>query len=217
MSTVRHNCNQFVHLKYLSSDYKSKFALEICICFSLTGDQLRLLICVTSLVLIISTQNTYPTRFKLLVICKNKSWFWLLQICFFDSFLNFVAFRNHPILNYVLDEKNCNIHLYSTNGTFTSPGYPAKYGNDLNCTAIITVAPEKRVYLRFSLFSLEYSTTCAYDFVQIIDGSSSKKYCGSTSPPAMTSKTNQLIIRFISDGSEIFQGFFATYQTVNRE
>ena len=140
-----------------------------------------------------------------------------MQICFFESFLNFVAFRNHPILNYVLDERNCNIHLNSTNGTFTSPGYPAGYGNNLNCTTIIRVAPEKRVYLRFIVFSLENSTTCEYDFVQIIDGSSSKKYCGSTSPPAMTSKTNQLTIRFISDGSVISQGFFATYQTVNRE
>ena len=141
----------------------------------------------------------------------------LLQICFFDSFLNFFTFRNHRILNYVLDEKNCNIHLNSTNGTFTSPGYPAKYANYLQCATIITVAPEKRVYLRFSLFSLEYSSPCVYDFVQIIDGSSSKKYCGSTSPPAMTSKTNQLTIRFISDESEIYQGFLATYQTVNRE
>ncbi len=144
----------------------------------------------------------------------------LLQICFFDSFLNFFTFRKYRILNYVLDERDCNFHLNSTSGTITSPGYPAKYGNDLNCTTIITVAKEQRVHLYFTIFSLEDPTvsengTYCDDYVELIDRFSSKKYCGTAIPPLMMSEANQLTIRFISDYVVTRQGFSATYSAVS--
>ncbi len=113
----------------------------------------------------------------------------------------------------------CNAHLTASNGTITSPGYPAPYKNNLNCTTRITVAPGKQVHLVFSAFSLETGSgadNCEYDFVQIIDGSSSSKYCGgSERPPFFLSKTNELTIRFVTDDAATDAGFSAAYKAVD--
>ena len=122
-----------------------------------------------------------------------------------------------------LGDKSCDtIDINATlanNDTITSPGWPGRYENNLNCTTILTVELDERVKLVFSAFSVENwnYTNCQYDYVEIIDGLSSNKYCGTAIPPAMTSETNQLIIRFISDYSGTDIGFVATYQKVNRE
>ncbi len=117
---------------------------------------------------------------------------------------------------FFLDERNCDANLTATNGTVTSPNYPAKYENNLNCTTIITVAPGKRIHLNFTAFSLQSHSSCAYDQVKIIDGSSSMKYCGNYFPPSFTTKTNQLTIKFKTDSSRVYGGFSATYHTVGK-
>ena len=110
--------------------------------------------------------------------------------------------------------------MNSKNGTFTSPGYPAKYGNNLNCSTIITVAKEQGLRLNFKSFSLEDPTvsengTYCDDYVEINDGLSSKKYCGTAIPPMIMSEANKLTIRFISDYVVTRQGFSATYPAVS--
>eukprot|EP00493_Phyllostaurus_siculus_P016474 UN16722 len=110
-----------------------------------------------------------------------------------------------------VDENFCDVHLTSSNGTITSPGGVYQYENNRNCTTTITVAPEKRVSLIFKYIDLADGNTCS-DYVQIIDGSSSKKLCGiSYSLPILISETNQLTIKFISDFSEARSGFMAIY------
>ena len=41
-------------------------------------------------------------------------------------------------------------------------------------------------------------------------------YCGSTGPPAITSASNALYVRFVSDSSEGGTGFTLNYVAVNR-
>ncbi len=113
------------------------------------------------------------------------------------------------------DERSCDAILTAANGTITSPNYPAKYENNLNCSTKITVAAGKIIFLNFTAFSLEIDSYCPYDYVEIIDGSSSVKYCGH--PSAITSKTNELTIRFKTDSSVVQTGFSATYSTIDGE
>ncbi len=102
-------------------------------------------------------------------------------------------------------------------GVITSPGYPAQYQNDLYCTTNIRVAAGKRIHLNFTAFSLESHSSCSYDYVEITNGSSSVKYCGNTLPPSVTTKTNELTIKFKTDGSVVRTGFSATYTTIDSE
>ncbi len=111
----------------------------------------------------------------------------------------------------------CDTHLTAATGVIKSPGYPAQYSNNLDCTTKITVASGKRINLNFIAFDLESHSSCAYDYVEITNGSSSVKYCGNTLPPSVTTKTNELTIKLKTDGSVVRTGFSATYTTVDSE
>jgi len=71
-----------------------------------------------------------------------------------------------------------------------------------------------RVRVSFSNFALE---GCPYDYVELRDGQTSYspllgKYCGSTSlPPALTTNSRYLYIRFVSDSSTTYSGFRLQY------
>ncbi len=99
-----------------------------------------------------------------------------------------------------------------------SPGYPANYKNNLVCTTTITVATGKRVSLDFKAFHLEKaeSSLCRLDYLEITDGTRSRKYCGDEKMPSPSlSRTNKLVIRFKTDYSVTHSGYFATYKTVD--
>ncbi len=99
-----------------------------------------------------------------------------------------------------------------------SPGYPANYKNNLNCTTTITAAKGKRVVLYFKALHLQrgFLLRCNYDSLEIIDGSSSEIYCGKDEMPSPTlSQTNKLVIRFRTNGFGTYSGYFATYKTVD--
>ncbi len=81
------------------------------------------------------------------------------------------------------------------------------------------MAAGKSVLLNFTKFDLEESSGCSYDYLQITDGTRSKKYCGNggSELSPFVSKTNKLTIRFRTDYSESRGGYFATYKTVDSE
>ncbi len=110
----------------------------------------------------------------------------------------------------------CNADLTAANGTISSPGYPAPYKKNLNCTTRITAPVGMRVHVIFTAFDM-YARFCEDDYVQIINGAFSRRYCGTISPPPITSKTNELTIRFITDSYSYGSngGYLATYKTVD--
>ncbi len=119
--------------------------------------------------------------------------------------------------SYFSGAKRCGFqHLTNETGTISSPGYPAHYGNNLNCTTIITVGTGKRVLLNFTSINLQgVDRDCLkYDYLEVIDGSSRKIYCGSQSKKPFLSQTNELIIRFKTDSSVVFSGYYIAYGAV---
>ena len=105
----------------------------------------------------------------------------------------------------------CDVTLKGPFGTVTSPGYPAKYPNNKTCHTTITAPKGKIIILNFSTFQLEHSLTCYFDYVELIDGKRSKKYCGNTVPPEYRSKGNSLVVKFYSDTWMNDKGFRASF------
>merc|ERR1739838_465265 len=92
-------------------------------------------------------------------------------------------------------------------GTITSPLYPANYANDLDCSISIAVPEGQVVKVEFEVFVIENSTGCNFDQLSLeVGGGVVQSYCGIMKPSDFQS-TEDILIRFISDGSITSTGF----------
>ena len=72
----------------------------------------------------------------------------------------------------------------------------------------------KRIRLTFQTFKLEFESSCGYDYVEVSYENIKKRYCGSRKPGQITSSSNKMTVKFISDDSKNFQGFSAKWEVV---
>ncbi|XP_030624670.1 LOW QUALITY PROTEIN: cubilin [Chanos chanos] len=102
-------------------------------------------------------------------------------------------------------------------GYITSPNYPSNYPQNIDCVWIITVPNGEAVQLDFdSNFYIEPHTGCAYDYLELRDGSNSDaemiaKLCGNTRPSTQHSTGSTMYLRFRTDTSVTHSGFKAKY------
>ena len=81
------------------------------------------------------------------------------------------------------------------------------------CEWFIVFSEGETINLDFTAFDLEYDSTCQYDWLEVREGTQPSSslveslLCGYEIPGSITSKTNELYIRFSSDGSENRSGF----------
>merc|ERR1712106_790891 len=100
-----------------------------------------------------------------------------------------------------------------------SPNYPGNYGNLENVEYEVNVEDGKVIHFNWTDFELESQTTCPCDYVTVVEyireaeTTLIPKSCGSF-PPFLTflSQTNQVFIRFKSDGSVTKRGFRLEYK-----
>ncbi|KAH8271408.1 hypothetical protein KR018_009102, partial [Drosophila ironensis] len=95
-----------------------------------------------------------------------------------------------------------------------SPNYPLDYLPNKECIWRISAPENHQVALKFQSFELEKHDGCAYDYVEIRDGNHSDsrligRFCGDKLPPNIKTRTNQMYIKFVSDGSVQRLGFSA--------
>ncbi|KAJ8024249.1 Bone morphogenetic protein 1 [Holothuria leucospilota] len=117
------------------------------------------------------------------------------------------------------DPNTCYKALDGETGLFSSPGYPEKYINHLDCVYVITTNEESTLQMRFLSFDVEPSVNCVYDYVEVRDGSTTVapvlgRYCGGAGngpPDIIESEGSSLYILFHTDYSERFTGFNAEY------
>eukprot|EP00094_Tigriopus_californicus_P007480 TCALIF_07202-PA protein Name:"Similar to CUBN Cubilin (Canis familiaris)" AED:0.20 eAED:0.21 QI:0/0.76/0.57/0.97/0.85/0.88/35/0/3998 len=126
---------------------------------------------------------------------------------------------------------NCQDQVQSCGGSFTGDvgaidfphGETTVYDHDMSCIYTITVSNTKVLNITFTQFNLEESTTCSYDFLQVIDlnpyqirdgpDSTSQplgKFCGSTLPGqngTLITNQNAVHMWFRSDSSFAHHGF----------
>ncbi|XP_069086366.1 ovochymase-2-like [Pleurodeles waltl] len=106
--------------------------------------------------------------------------------------------------------------LNATEGSLTSMSYPSNYKNNASCVWYITAPAGKVVHLHFTHFSLEGSTGCTNDKVNISDGISNLgSHCGSQAPSDIVSFSNVLTVQFISNSKIVDSGFSATWTFVD--
>ncbi|CAI9722917.1 1 isoform X1 [Octopus vulgaris] len=98
----------------------------------------------------------------------------------------------------------------------------AKYGdqnydNTADCEWVIEAENDKKIYVEFQSFEIENESECLYDFVKLYDGKSDNgtpigTYCGNDKPPPTMSSDRILTVRFFSDDTVNWKGFFLTYK-----
>ena len=113
-------------------------------------------------------------------------------------------------------ESVCGGDIIRDQGQISSPSYPDPYRANRECIWTITVRHGYSVALQFQSFEVEEHTDCVYDYVEIRDGHGANsslitKLCGFNIPGDIISSTNELYIKFVSDGSVQKAGFAATF------
>jgi len=109
----------------------------------------------------------------------------------------------------------CGSIVTGPSGTITSPDYPSNYANNLDCTINIQVAAGSKILLHFTYFTTEIGN----DFIVVYDGPSTSSFIvlqhsGSTIPADLTSSSNQMTLRFITNAVIQQRGWSATYSSV---
>ncbi|KAG7223974.1 hypothetical protein INR49_015231, partial [Caranx melampygus] len=113
-------------------------------------------------------------------------------------------------------EAICGGEVERDSGQIQSPNYPDDYQSNKECVWRITVAEGYDVGLSFQSFEIERHDSCAYDYVEVRDGSSESSpllghFCGYDKPDDIKSSSNQLWLKFVSDGSVNKAGFAANF------
>ncbi|XP_066297603.1 low-density lipoprotein receptor-like [Branchiostoma lanceolatum] len=96
------------------------------------------------------------------------------------------------------------------------------YTNDQDCTWTVTVTAGKFVHLVFTVFDIELDDACRFDSVSVYDGPSTSapqllKGCGDRIPAPITSSSNTMTIRFVTDEDVVRMGFSASYSAVDHQ
>lgn len=150
------------------------------------------------------------------------------RICGTKSIPVIVSTGNRMIINYVSNKAEhrgfaanyvaiCGGDITISNGNkIESPNYPRFYLPNKECIWRISVPPSYQVAMEFHSFDLELHSNCRNDFIEIRDGDNAKsrligKYCGNSLPPILASTSNQMYIRFVSDGTSEGRGFSAAF------
>ncbi|KAE8596094.1 hypothetical protein XENTR_v10015965 [Xenopus tropicalis] len=117
--------------------------------------------------------------------------------------------------------EGCGGTLTDTQGTITSPGYPAVYPHGIQCTWFISIPPGNLIRLTFDSFNLEHGYSCSYDYLDIYDSASAimesriGRFCGRSIPPSITSRGNTMTVLLVTDTNTAVEGFSARYTSLN--
>ncbi|XP_061886936.1 bone morphogenetic protein 1-like isoform X2 [Entelurus aequoreus] len=114
-------------------------------------------------------------------------------------------------------EAGCDHMINGVSGTISSPNWPEKYPSKKACTWLLSTTPGHRIKLVFNDIDMEAHMQCAYDHLEIFDGtdvraSSLGHVCGTKKPPPVVSSANAMFLRFFSDNSVQKRGFEASYR-----
>ncbi|XP_040266587.1 embryonic protein UVS.2-like [Bufo bufo] len=144
-----------------------------------------------------------------------------------------VASKNSVLVEFVFEDPlaavdvkasyglvDCGGTYTTDNGTVTSPSYPDPYPNLSDCITAIWAPEGHQIVLNFTAFSVEYSSSCLYDYLIIYDGGRTDspllgRYCSTGPIPTIISTGNVLLLEFRSDVWFNMDGYSANYYFVN--
>ncbi|XP_074538629.1 suppressor of tumorigenicity 14 protein homolog [Halichoeres trimaculatus] len=122
---------------------------------------------------------------------------------------NFPGFRAN-FSQIPLTEQKCGGTLTADRGSFSSPFFPSNYPPKTTCEWKIQAPKEKFLKVQFNKFFLgNHSDQCRKDYVEV----NGKRLCGSQPKNnVITSRSNEMTVKFRSDSTFVDQGFVAEYE-----
>ncbi|KAI1887746.1 hypothetical protein AGOR_G00193530 [Albula goreensis] len=113
-------------------------------------------------------------------------------------------------------EAICGGEINKDAGQIQSPNYPDDYRPSKECVWKITVSEDYNVGLSFQAFEIERHDSCAYDYLEVRDGNTESspligRFCGYDKPEDIRSTSNNLWMKFVSDGTVNKAGFAANF------
>ncbi|KAM4722919.1 CUB domain-containing protein 2 [Rhinophrynus dorsalis] len=114
----------------------------------------------------------------------------------------------------------CQDTFKAMKGNITSPGYPDKYPNNINCHWNIELSPGFRLKIFFRDLELEERSSltdqCEYDHLSVYDGAEENgtllgRWCGTEIPPPLMSVKNKLLLVLTTDRDTANKGFSVSY------
>ncbi|KAG8434724.1 hypothetical protein GDO86_012901 [Hymenochirus boettgeri] len=150
--------------------------------------------------------GSYPPSYNLTFFSSENVMLVTLVTDYVGKFPGFHAeFKQLPKITL------CGGNIKDSNGNITSPYFPAHYPPNRDCIWQIEVPNNKHVKLRFNLFYVADpgapANQCTKDYVEV----KAKKYCGEQKSFVVSSDSNKISVRFVSDQSYTDTGFTAEY------
>ncbi|XP_075460263.1 membrane frizzled-related protein isoform X2 [Ascaphus truei] len=105
----------------------------------------------------------------------------------------------------------CGSTLREPEGSFSSPNYPSSYPLNARCAWVLEAGEGRLVQLKISVLNVEGAGSCLFDWLELSDGNTTSRFCGSVAPPTFISSSSRLQVGFVSDGSAVAAGFLALY------
>ena len=105
---------------------------------------------------------------------------------------------------------------YNQPGILSSPNYPDIISSPKNCTYSITASAYETITLHFNTFDLG-SEFCHGSWIVVFDGPTAdpekilSQNCGNIAPDDVRSTSNEMTIRFYTDGTQEIHGFEASF------
>nr|XP_009678327.1 PREDICTED: ovochymase-1 [Struthio camelus australis] len=106
-------------------------------------------------------------------------------------------------------------------GKIDTANYPGLYPRNTKCHWLIEAPVEYVIKLEFEDFAVELSPGCIYDSVTVYGDAEEENQlanlCGFSTPKAVLSPENMMLVHFQSDGENSFRGFRARLAFVHSE
>lgn len=126
--------------------------------------------------------------------------------------------QNHGFwANYSTIDIGCGGILREDQGTISSPNYPSFYSNSSSCNWIIKAKEGFIIRLTFMTFDLESRRDCNYQNLEVRDSNEALmgRFCGSETPPTLTSTGNELRIKYLDEIRANSNSFYAVYAAID--
>ncbi|KAM8939404.1 ovochymase-2-like [Pelodytes ibericus] len=121
--------------------------------------------------------------------------------------------------SYIESGCGSNALQHGRKGILHSNNYPDSYSSHLNCTWKITVSHGWLIKLTFTELAVDGEMgACTGDKIEVSDTSDMiGSFCGYLKPPVIISASNQLFLKFLTDGQRSDMGFEAKWEEVYPE
>ncbi|XP_054027363.1 cubilin [Dryobates pubescens] len=119
-------------------------------------------------------------------------------------------------LRFTYQATGCSREYHQPFGYLKSPGWPGPHPNNMDCAIVLQAPLNHSISLFFHAFSLEDSSQCSQDFLEVRNGSDAQspllgRFCGGTVPSPIFPSSPALYLRFKSDAAGAGGGYHITW------